>query len=110
MVQAVHRVAEADCPHLWTKFSRLCGTMPTIRAIVHRAMPAGNMRQDVQKPEQLDAASSGNMTTVRLAVRPRSPPAGTKHFVSLIHLTVLLLCRNKTIETLAHGLREHKAP
>ena len=69
MVQAVHRVAEADCPHLWTKFSRLCGTMPTIRAIVHRAMPAGNIRQIVQKAEQLDAASSGNMTTVRMAVQ-----------------------------------------
>jgi hypothetical protein len=68
MVQAEHRVVETDCPQLRTKFSRLCGTVPTMRAIVHRAMPAENMRQNVQKPEQLDAASSGNMTTVRMAV------------------------------------------
>jgi hypothetical protein len=67
MVQAVHRIAEADCPHLWTKFSRLCGTAPTMRPIIHRAMLAGNMRQNVQEPEQLDASPSGNMTTVRTA-------------------------------------------
>jgi hypothetical protein len=68
MVQAVHRVAEADCPHLWTEFSRLCGPASMMRAIIRRAMPAGNIRQIVQKAEQLDAASSGNMTTVRMAV------------------------------------------
>jgi hypothetical protein len=67
MVQAVHRVGGADCPHLWTKFSRLCGTVPTMRPIIHRAMLAGNMRQNVQEPEQLDASPSGNMTTVRTA-------------------------------------------
>jgi len=77
--------------------------VPTMRAIVHRAMPAGNMPQDVQKPEQLDAASSGNMTTVRMAVRPRSPPAATTYFVSLIHLAVLWLCQDKAMKTLVHG-------
>ena len=39
-----------------------------MRAIIHRAMPAGNFPQIVQKAEQLDAASSGNMTTVRTVV------------------------------------------
>jgi len=68
MVQAVHRVAEADCSHLWTQFSRLCGPASMMRAIIRRAMPAGNIRQIVQKAEQLDAASSGNMTTLRMAV------------------------------------------
>jgi hypothetical protein len=68
MVQAVHQVAEADCLHLWTTFSRLWGPASMVRAIIHRAMPAGNFRQIVQKAEQLDAASSGNMTTVRMAV------------------------------------------
>jgi len=109
MVQAAHRVAEADCPHLWTKFSRLCGTVPTMRAILHCAMPAGNMRQDVQKPEQLDASSSGNMTTVKMAVHAANSPAVTTYFVSLIHLAVLWLCQNKTMETLVYGQREHRA-
>jgi hypothetical protein len=64
MVQAVHRIAEADCAHLWIKFSRLYGTVPSMRTIIHRAMLAGDMRQNVQEPEQLDASPSGNMTTV----------------------------------------------
>jgi hypothetical protein len=68
MVQATHRIAEANCPHLWTKFSPLCGTVPTMTAI-QRAVPAGNIRQIVQKTEQLDPASSGKMTTVRMAVQ-----------------------------------------
>jgi hypothetical protein len=68
MVQAIRQVAEAECSRLWTKFSRLCGSALMMRAIIHLAMPAGNIRQIVQKAEQLDAASSGNMTTVRMAV------------------------------------------
>jgi hypothetical protein len=68
MVEAVHRVAETGCPHLWTMFSRLCGKVPTMTAI-HRAMPAGNIWQIVQKTEQPDPASSGKMTTVRMAVQ-----------------------------------------
>jgi hypothetical protein len=109
MVKAAHLVAETDCPHLWTKFSRLCGTVPTMRALAHRTMPAGNMRQNVQKPEQLDAAFTGNMTTVRMAIQATNSPAVTTYFVSLIHLTVLWLCQNKTMETLVYGQCEHRA-
>ena len=68
MVEAVHRVAEADCPRLGKKCSRLGCPEPPVRAI-HRAMPAENIWQIVQKTEQLDPASFGKMTTVRVAVQ-----------------------------------------
>jgi hypothetical protein len=65
MVQAAHQVAEANCPDFRTNFFRLCGTTLIMTAIFRRGMPAKNMRQNVQKPEQLDAAASGNMATVQ---------------------------------------------
>jgi len=49
------------------------------------------------------------MTTVKMAVHAANSPAVTTYFVSLIHLAVLWLCQNKTMETLVYGQREHRA-
>ena len=49
------------------------------------------------------------MRTVRMAVHAAKSPAATTYFVSLIHLTVLWLCQNKTMETLVYVQPEHRA-